>query len=210
MSKFQKTLGGISFSDTPASQRPSQIPPPLSQDGLRRSRPPKGGRTPPVGVEVPDLGKLAEDAPSWMKRARRMVSALEKAIAEGEKNPVQLAAIDRAWSAFELGGVSDEHIVLVSHLCERTHRAIRERFAGPAEAAYLACGEILYAGMPRSIRRNLELGEVVGLVRNMRREADSWAAVVATTSVLLRWDHRARSQAAHAIRVAVDASHLQK
>ena len=206
MTKFDRTLGGVAGAvPSRSAHPPSQIPPPLRQDEFRPSRAPKGQRTPPVGVELPDIGVLPIDAPSWMKRARRLVAALESTIHADEPALVEIAAIERAWSAFELGGVSDAQIVKVSHLCERAHSAIRERFKVSADDTYRSCADVLLAGLLREVQRHLELDEVVVIVRKMRAEADAWVAVVEATACLLKWDQRATSQAAHAIRVAIDS-----
>jgi hypothetical protein len=44
----------------------------------------------------------------------------------------------------------------------------------------------------------------VDLVRNLRREADSWVAVVEATMLLVGWTDAARGRAAEAIRQALE------
>jgi hypothetical protein len=152
------------------------------------------------------LHELPEDAPGWMKRARRLSVALEQVISGDHVDPVQLVALERAFAAYEMGGTNDKTIVTVSHLCERAHCAIRERFREGAQRAYADCAEVLFSGLPRTVRRHVELDEVVEIVKDMRSEADPWVAVVNATSKLLGWDGRARAHAAQAIRAAIDAS----
>lgn len=206
MSRFDKTLGGprgrISLND-------SVIPPPRKEDEFKPGPAPRGSRTPALNARVPDPQELPEDAPGWMKRARRLSVALERAIDGGQVDPVQLVALERAFAAYEMGGTNDKTIVTVSHLCERAHSAIRERFRDGAQRAYADCAEVLLTGLPRSVRRHVELDEVIEIVREMRVEADPWVAVVNATSKLLGWDGRARAHAAQAIRAAIDASRGQ-
>jgi hypothetical protein len=146
--------------------------------------------------------ELPDDAASWKKRARRLVLALEHAISGGELEAGEMAALERAWSAYELG-VTDATIAAVAHLCERAHSALNQKLHGPAQDAYAACAAVLYSGLPRSVRKYLEQQEVVEIVRAMRVQPDPWPAVVDATSKILRWDVLARQHAGQAIRVAL-------
>lgn len=204
MSKFNKTLGGYS----PPELSESVIPPPRSQDDLRPTRPPRGQRTPSLGQELPDFEKLPEDAAPWMKRARRLVLALEHAISGGHLEPEEMAALERAWSAYELG-VTDATIATVAHLCERAHGALSQRLKGSAQDADTACAGVLYAGLPRAVRKHIDENEVIDVVRVMRSEPDLWPAVVDATARILRWDEQARQHASEAIRVALAAQRKQ-
>lgn len=202
MSGFDKTLkprARVRLSD-------SVLPPPRRHDSLLPGPPPRGTRTPAFEQRVPDAAELPVDAPGWMKRARRLSVALERAISGGEVEPAQLMALERAFAAYEMGGVPDETIELVAHLCERAYAAIRERFRDGAQKAYEDCAHVLYSGLPRTIRRNLDAADVAPIVREMRSNSDAWAAVVDATAKILGWDGRARAHAAQAIRAAIDAS----
>lgn len=198
MNKFTKTLGGFA----PPGPSDSVIPPPRSQDDLRPTRPPRGQRTPSLGQKLPDFERLPEDAAPWMKRARRLVLALEHAISGGELEAQEMAALERAWSAYELG-VNDATIAMVAHLCERAHSALNQKLKGSAQDAYTACAAVLYSGLPRSVRKHIEQPEVIEIVRLMRSEPDPWPAVIDATSKILRWDEQARQHAGQAIRVAL-------
>lgn len=197
MSKFNKTLGGL-----PPRATDSVIPPPRSQDDLRPNRAPRGIRTPSLGQQLPEFERLPADAAPWMKRARRLVLALEHAIAGGDVELAEMAALERAWSAYELG-VSDDTIAKVAHLCERAHGAINQRLNGPARDAYASCAGVLHAGLPRGVRKTIEEDELVDVVRAMRSEPDPWPAVVDATAKILRWDALARQHAGQAIRAAL-------
>lgn len=204
MSRFDKTLGGIQSRRRVLTD--SVIPPPPKEDEFRPGPAPRGTRTPALQAQPPELEGLPDHAPGWMKRARRLSIALETAISGGQVDPVQLVALERAFAAYEMSGTDDETIVTVSHLCERAHTAIRERFRDGAQRAYEDCAQVLHAGLPRAVRRAVEVDDVVPVVREMRSEADPWVAVVNATSKLLGWDGRARAHAAQAIRAAIDAS----
>lgn len=200
MSKFNKTWGGF----LPPGPSDSIIPPPRSQDDLWPHRPPRGQRTPSLGQELPEFEELPEDAAPWMKRARRLVLALEHAITGGDLGPGELAALERAWSAYELG-VSDANIAAVAHLCERAHGALNQKFKGSPQEAYKACAAVLHSGLPRGVRKHIDEPEVIEIVRVMRSEPDPWPAVVDATAKILRWDAQARQHAGRAIRVALSA-----
>ncbi len=198
MTKFDKTLGGFQ-NRYPAD---SVIPPARSQDDLRPSRTPRGHRTPSLGQELPEFEELPGDAAPWRKRARRLVLALEHAVSGGKVEPSEMAALERAWSAYELG-VSDETIATVAHLCERAHSAINHRLQTPAREAFASCADVLYAGLPRSVRKHIDRGELTYVVEQMRAEPDPWPAVVDATARILRWDVLARQHAGEAVRAAL-------
>lgn len=200
MSKFQKTLGGL----PPTRQTDSVIPPPRSQDELRPARTPRGMRTPSLGQVLPEVDYLPDDAAPWMKRARRLVLAFERAIAGGEVDAGEIAALERAWSAYELG-VGDDIIAKVAHLCERAHGAINQRLKGSATEAYSNCAAVLYSGLPRSVRRHVREDMLEDIVKQMRGAPDPWPAVVDATAKILRWDELARQHAGQAIRAALSS-----
>lgn len=140
-----------------------------------------------------------------MKRARRLVLALEHAISGEQLEPVEMAALERAWSAYELG-VTDATIATVAHLCERAHGAINQKFKGSVQDAYAACAAVLHSSLPRGVRKHIGEDEVLEIVRVMRGEPETWPAVVDATSKILRWDEQARQHAGQAIRVALTAT----
>lgn len=201
MGHFSKTLVGHA---SPRS-KDSVIPPPPKEDGLRPSRPPRGVRTPAAGSIPPDLSQLPSGAPSWMKRARRLVVALENAIDHGEPEPHMIAAIERAWAAFELGGVSDAEVARVAHLCTRAHSALQERLRISAHEAYLDSAQVIHHGLPTSLKRKVTVDQLIDVTKGLRRNPEVWPAVVEASAKILGWQGRALEQAAHAIRVAIEA-----
>lgn len=144
-----------------------------------------------------------------MKRARRLVLALEHAISGGDVEANEMAALERAWSAYELG-VTDPTIATVAHLCERAHSVLNQKLRGSVQEAYLACAGVLYSGLPRAVRKNIEEHEVVEIVSAMRSQPEPWPAVVDATAKILRWDEQARKHASEAIRVALATPRKQE
>jgi hypothetical protein len=186
----------------PASD--AYVPPPAGNDELSHTRPPAGHRTPSATRQAPSFGSpMPENAPGWMLRARRMSLALEEAIRDGTPPPALEACIERAWAAWELDGSEDKQIARVARLVDNAHTAIRETTAKDLETAYNECAQVLWAGLPRQVKAKQEFAQVLNIVRDLRAEADSWAAVVDATSRLLGWSRAARAHAAHAVRVAV-------
>jgi hypothetical protein len=155
------------------------------------------------------LGTLPPGAPEWMQAARALSQKLEQAIARGSVNPVEYAAIARAWAAWSLGGVSEAHVLRVAHLVSRAHSAIREvRTSGAAlEAAYRDCAGVLHGSLPSVIRNRMPYERMARIVRDLKLEADQWTAVVETTSELVGWKDYARLHVASIIRAVIEQSH---
>jgi hypothetical protein len=149
---------------------------------------------------------LAADAPDWMRAARALSDALEANISRGSVEPTQLAAIERAWAAWTLGGVTTGQILRVAHLVRRAHTAIRETNRTELDLAYRDCAGVLYGGLPSALRQGLPFERVILVVRQLREEADGWAAVVEGTAELLGWRDYARMCAASIIRIAIESS----
>lgn len=193
-----------SMPEMPPSSGATNLPPPPADDELRRSRPPQGHRTPSATRQAPSFGSpMPEGAPGWMLRARRMSLALEEAIKTGGSAAGIEACIERAWAAWELDGSSDKQIARIARLIEKAHTAIRETPAANLERAYNECSQVLWAGLPRHVKARQEFAQVTIILRDLRAEADPWAAVVDAMSKLLGWSQAARAHAAQAVRVAI-------
>ncbi len=210
MVDFKKTIVGYFDEQVKNPHFDSQLPPPPREDQLRPSRPPRGVRTPSAGVaalRVPRHDPLPKDmpAPSWTRRAGRLIAALEDALATQTQDAATIAAIERAWFAFEMGGTTDREISKIAHVCERAHSALQGKMSGPINDAYLACAHVLHAGLPTKLRKQIHEDDVLEVVRDMRRTVDPWTAVVRATSQILGWDRHWTEHAAHAIRTALDA-----
>jgi hypothetical protein len=146
--------------------------------------------------------------PEWLRAASSLAEWLDARIAQGHVEPVEQAAIARAWAAFCLGGVTEPQILRVAHIVQRAHTAIRESPRGhqDLQAAFHAAAGVLHAGLPNVIKQRMPLERVVYVVRRLREEADAWTAIVQGTTELLGWTDYARVHAATAIRAALERS----
>jgi hypothetical protein len=215
MSEFRKTLqqGTPPTATGSSSERPSSLgapvprdyePPPPGSEELRRTSPPEGKRTPsPVGRLLGATPALPENAPGWMIRARRMTLALEEAVRRGTVDGTMEAGIERAYAAWELDGAGDKRIARVARLVEQAYSAIRATPVTELERAYGDCAQVMWAGLPRSVKAKQDPATINRIVRSLRGEADSWAAVVDATANILGWCDAARGYSAHAVRVAI-------
>jgi hypothetical protein len=138
-----------------------------------------------------------------MQRARRLTLALEEAIRSGNVTPNLEACIERAYAAWELDGSGDKRIARVAGLVEQARTAIRATASQSLERAYSECAQVLWAGLPRSVKARQDPAAIGQIVRGLRDEADSWAAVVDATAKILGWCDAARGHSAHAVRVAI-------
>ena len=146
--------------------------------------------------------------PEWLRAASSLAGWLDERIAQGRVEPVEQAAIARAWAAFCLGGVTEPQILRVAHIVQRAHSAIRESPRGhqDLQAAFHAAAGVLHAGLPNLIKQRMPFERVVYVVRRLREEADGWTAIVQGTTELLGWTDYARVHAATAIRAALERS----
>lgn len=208
MVDFKKTIVGYFNEQVRTSHFDSQLPPPPKKDTLRPTRPPRGVRTAAANlgaIRFPVHDPLPMEGPGWTRRAGRLIAVLEDALARGEENPGQIAAIERAWFAYEMGGVSDAEISKIAHVCERAHGALQGKMSGPIADAYSACAHVLHAGLPSKVRKRVSETDVLDVVKDMRRTVDVWSAVVTATSRILGWDIHWREHAAQAVRTALEA-----
>lgn len=149
---------------------------------------------------------LPPDAPEWMRAARALADWLEERVERGVVTTGDQAAVARTWAAFCLGGSTEPQILKVAHLVQRAHAAIRATPRGQhdLQAAYHAAAGVLHAALPTVVRDRMPLERAVHVVRKLRDEADSWAAIVEGTSELLGWKDHARTHAATVIRALLE------
>lgn len=172
------------------------------------------------GVPPSEVGKLAErerkrlagasapEEPEWRRAASALADWLRVRLEQGSIEPVEQAAIARAWAAFCLGGVSEPQILRVAHIVQRAHSAIRESPRGhnDLQTAFQMAAGVLHAGLPTAIKQRMPIDRVVYVVRKLREEADAWTAIVQGTTELLGWTDYARVHAATAIRAVLERS----
>jgi hypothetical protein len=149
---------------------------------------------------------LPADAPEWMRAARALSDWLEERIERRSVSHADQAAVARTWAAFCLGGSTESQILKVAHLVQRAHSAIRTTPRGQhdLQAAYHGAAGVLHAALPTSVRARMPLERAVHVVRKLRDEADSWAAIVEGTSELLGWKDHGRTHAATVIRALLE------
>jgi len=133
-----------------------------------------------------------------------MSIALEALIASGSVALAAEAAVERAWSAWELDGMPDKYVARVATLVDRARTAIRDTPETQLERAYNDCAQVLWASLPREIRARQDQADVLLVMRGLRDEADPWAAIIEATARILGWTNAARAHAAHALRMALD------
>ncbi len=151
---------------------------------------------------------LPPSAPEWLRAAHALAEWLEQRVTRGAVDPMEQAAIARAWAAFCLAGVSDPQILRVAHLVQRAHRAIRDtpRTSPDLAGAFNSAAAVLHAGLPTQVRQRMPLERAVFVVRKLYEEADAWTAIVDGTTELLGWTDYARLHAASAIRAVLERS----
>jgi hypothetical protein len=132
-----------------------------------------------------------------------MTLALEEAVRKGQASVSLEACIERAYAAWELDGAGDKRIARVARLVEQAHTAIRATAPSELERAYGECAQVMWAGLPRSVKSRQDTSAIAQVVRSLRIEADSWAAVVEGTAKILGWCDAARAHSAQAVRVAI-------
>jgi hypothetical protein len=174
---------------------------------LKRSRLP-ARKTPHLRQESPEVGsnphELDPRIPSWAAKGRALSAALEEALRQGASSPKARACIERAYSTWTLDGMPPSYIARTAHLSRRAHEAIRSTSRSKLEEAYTDCARVLHQGLPSTIRRRVSMDIVVDAVRDMRQEADGWAAVVQATMLILGWTIGARVHFAEVVRQALE------
>ncbi len=150
------------------------------------------------------LRPLPPGAPPWMRAARALSLELERSITQGKSSRAAALSVQRATLAYSALDSPQERIARVARLVRRAHHAIRETRRPEFDAAVRDCAEIIYDGLSGNLRRTTPFDAVLAVVRELYAEADPWLAVVQGTSTLLGWRDAARTQAAQAIRVALE------
>jgi hypothetical protein len=200
---------GPAFPAHPATTVQKLAPPSADLAALAGRAPPASEAATPAERERSRVASQAPaEAPEWHRAASALAVWLEQRIAHGSAEPVEQAAIARAWAAFCLGGATEPQILRVAHIVQRAHTAIRESPRGrqDLQAALHGAAGVLHAGLPMAIKQRMPLDRVVYVVRMLRDEADAWTAIVQGTTELLGWTDYAHVHAATAIRAVLERS----
>lgn len=145
---------------------------------------------------------LPADAPEWMRAARVLAESLEAAIARGQVDDLEQAAIVRAWDAWSLNGVRQSAVLKVARLVRRAHEVLRKSHH-PSEDVIRSCAEIIYNNLPPRQRQALPFERAVHVVRGLAHQPDPWVAIVEGSVELLGWSDGCRAHAAYVIRCAI-------
>lgn len=175
---------------------PSVTPP-----GGKSTRP-MGARTPALGTRLPSLKAVTEEPP-WKNRARLLALALSEVIEDDDPDPMQIASVERAVMAWDLGGTELSLIQRVAYLVERAHVAMHGNRTAPTEQSLQGGAHILYNGLPSRVKKRVDFPQVLVLVRRLAGEREPWPAIVRATVDLLGWNAAALTQAGHIIRIAM-------
>jgi len=184
-----------------------QLAPPSADLAALAGRPPPASERHVAGKRGPSARPASEE-PEWRRAASALAEWLQARLAHGTVEPVEQAAIARAWAAFCLGGVTEPQILRVAHIVQRAHSALREspRGQNDLQAALVAAAGVVHAGLPTAIKQRMPHDRVVYVVRKLREEPDPWTAIVQGTTELLGWTDYARVHAATAIRAVLERS----
>jgi hypothetical protein len=146
---------------------------------------------------------LPANAPEWMRAARVMTDALEECIQRGQIDPLEQAAIERAWYSWTLGGATPRQVLKVAHLVRRAYDAMGRSARAGHEATIRDCAEVLHGNLPAAVKQAVPLERAVWVVRAIREMPDPWVAVVEGTAELLGWKDYARVHAAYVISAVI-------
>lgn len=190
----------------PSSLMTAYSPPSEELLELARYQPPDSGaadslRGRPATIPLPAMGA---DAPEWMRAARAMVNAFEACIQRGEVDAFERAAIERAWYAYTMGGVSPRQVMRVVRLVGHAHGALA---LTPPERLHLAvedCALLIYNGLPSIVRSTVPYDRVRRVVHNLSEQPDAWVAIVEGSVELLGWKDTAQAHAASILRAIID------
>jgi hypothetical protein len=155
-------------------------------------------------IMPPPLPEMGPGAPDWMRAARAMADSFERCIQRGTVDPTEQAAIERAWMAWTMGGITPRHVLRVIKLVSHAHRAVVTSPPSRVAAVIEDCATLVYNGLPSSVRSNVPYDRVRGVVWKLSQTGDPWIAIVESTVELLGWKDYAQSHAASILRAIID------
>lgn len=144
------------------------------------------------------------ESPEWMRAARAMVNAFEACIQRGEADTFERAAIERAWYAYTMGGVSPRQVMRVVRLVVHAHNALAQT---PPERQHLAvedCALLIYNGLPSVVRSTVPYDRVRRVVQSLSQQPNAWVGIVEGSVELLGWKDAAQAHAASILRSIID------
>lgn len=178
----------------------------MAKSAASSSKRPSPRQTLPLGSMDPRAPR--SDSPEWVAHARTLISELEAILVDDDRGLTEFARIERAWSAWNLGGLDDESIQRVAHLVDRAYDALRQQprrkpSRKSSGLAVSSCAQVLHTGLPPLIQSQLDLSDVMAVVHELERAVEKWPAVVRATAELLGWNKAAMTHATRAIKHAL-------
>jgi len=140
---------------------------------------------------------------AWRSHAEDLGRAISQALARTSDDPATVAAIERAYAAFSLGGSTLEAIQPVAHLVGRAYEALHEPPVAPTPAALRACAHVLYNGLPRRVREQTTFVKIEKVVLGLSTETEAFPATVRATADLLGWTATGTNHMAQVVRLAL-------
>ena len=150
------------------------------------------------------LAAMQGDAPEWMRAARAMSNAFDACIQRGEADAFERAAIERAWYAYTMGGVSPRQVMRVVRLVGHAHGAIAKTPPDRLHMAIEDCALLIYNGLPSIVRSTVPYDRVRRVVHYLSQQPNAWVAIVEGSVELLGWKDAAQSHAASILRSIID------
>lgn len=168
--------------------------------------PPPARHTLPIGTVDPLEASVGVSEST--RRARALIAELERVLDADPESAANVARIERACTAWALTGTSDATIQRVAHLVDRAYQALHEAPARrpsrkSSGLAVSSCAQVLYNGLPPTVRDRLDFSDVLAVVHALERDVELWPAVVKATAELLGWNKAALTHAGHAIKQAL-------
>jgi hypothetical protein len=180
---------------------------PPSEDllDLARLQPPDSGAESLRGKSPGfPLASMPGDAPEWVRAARAMANAFEACIQRGEADAFERAAIERAWYAYTMGGVSPRQVMRVVRLVSHAHNALAHTPPDRLQVAVQDCALLIYNGLPSIVRSTVPFDRVRRIVQGLSEQPNAWVAIVEGSVEILGWKDAAQSHAASILRSIID------
>jgi len=154
---------------------------------------------------IPPLPSMGPDAPDWMRAARAMADGFERCIQRGTVDPLEQAAIERAWLSWTMGGITASHVLRVIKLVSHSHRWLATMPPTRSQVQVIEdCTVLVHNGLPTSVRSTVPVERVRGVIWRLSQTVDPWIAIVEGTVELLGWKDYAQAHAASILRAIID------
>ncbi len=150
------------------------------------------------------LPPMQGEAPEWMRAARAMANAFEACVARGEADAFERAAIERAWYAYTMGGVSPRQVMRVVRLVGHAQNALAKTPPDRLHVAVEDCAMLVYNGLPSIVRSTVPYDRVRRVMSTLSQQPNAWVGIVEGSVELLGWKDAAQAHAASILRSIID------